>query len=112
MAGTSESRELSDKVERTAKPIVQDFFVRCRGRDLSKKEVLEEGILVQVNVSQIPGSNIILGIVNCPYSCGTHGKECNAAGLMGEAYQSIDLSTGKKYSAQCPYSFVIPNSFE
>ncbi len=80
------------------------FPIKCRGRDLEKKEVLPEPMAVEVSVHQSIGDekNILLS-VKCPYNTGGHGQRCKAS------HPKVDkIGDG----IGCPYAIDIPYALD
>ncbi|MBU1199754.1 MAG: hypothetical protein KKF46_05555 [Nanoarchaeota archaeon] len=79
------------------------FPIQCKGRDIDRKEVLDEPVDVKVKIYKRPGSNDLSSEVECPYIRGGHGDRCKASWA----------ETGKHVSGiGCPYSFDVPYAFD
>jgi hypothetical protein len=72
-----------------------EFELKCRGRNLEKKEALEEAVEVKVEIYQL--GDELCSVVSCEYNCGPHGEKCKAA--------------GEKWS-YCCYSFDLPYALD
>lgn len=87
-----------------SKHIEQIFPIKCRGRDASGNEVLDDPIEVKVSIHQRFGNGEdISSDVECPYNTGGHGQRCKAS------HPDADKISSGIY---CPYSFDIPHAFE
>lgn len=85
------------------KYVTQKYPIECRGRNLLRKEVLPEPVLVLVEIFKFSGSNHLSSIVECPYNTGGHGDRCKAS------HPEVDK---KEVGISCPYSFDIPYAID
>jgi len=84
------------------KYIEKMFPIRCFGRDINGKPVLEKPVKFKLNIHQSPGNveDISISAENCRYNTGSHGQRCRASHPPG-----VDkVGDG----VICPYSLDIP----
>jgi len=79
------------------------FPIKCWGRDSKGEHTLEKAVKVEVQVYQIPNTNMISSSVSCKYNVGGHGQRCKAS------HPKVN-KVGK--GIICPYSFDIPYALE
>jgi hypothetical protein len=82
------------------KTIVQVYPIKCRGRNIFEKPILETPIEVTVRIVKKFGSEIISGYVRCPYSTGGKNPLCNPNNSSWEKDENL---------AKCFYRFDIPS---
>jgi len=77
---------------------VQQFEIKCGGRDSARREILEPTVVAMVSMIKWPDSGNLSIDVQCPHIGGKDNKRC--------------LASGRKAKARCPYSVDLPSELD